>query len=81
MVYRHAHLSTLMLLHFTFMLSLVKMLLKREVGSHALNSHGNYVVDHGKFMKKIMEYCVLNFFGNPDCKLMPFSKNYSQDKG
>ena len=27
------------------------MLLKEEVGSHALNSHGNYIVDHGKIMK------------------------------
>ena len=26
---------------------------KREVGGHALNSHGNYIVDHGK----IMELC------------------------
>ena len=29
------------------MLSVVKMLLKREVGGCALNSHGNYIVDHG----------------------------------
>ena len=21
---------------------------KREVGGHALNSHGNYIIDHGK---------------------------------
>ena len=28
------------------MLSMVKMLLKGEVGNHALNSHGNYIVDH-----------------------------------
>ena len=32
---------------------LVKMTLKGEVGGHALNSHGNYIVDHGK----IMEFC------------------------
>ena len=32
------------LLHSAFMLSLVKMLLKGEVGGHALNSHGNYIV-------------------------------------
>ena len=37
------------------MLSVVKMLLKGEVGSHALNSHGNNIVDHGK----IMELCFL----------------------
>ena len=35
------------------MLSVVKMLLKGEAGGSALNSHGNYIVDHGK----IMELC------------------------
>ena len=24
---------------------------KREVGGHGLNSHGNYIVDHGKIME------------------------------
>ena len=33
------------------MLSLVKMLLKGEVGDHALNSHGNNIVDNGKSCK------------------------------
>ena len=33
------------------MLSVVKMLLKREVGGRELNSHGNYIVDHGKSWK------------------------------
>ena len=42
--------SMLLLLHSTFMLSVVKMLLKGEVGGHVLNSHGNYIVDHGKIM-------------------------------
>ena len=64
MVYKHAYLNTLLLLHFTFMLSVVKMSLKGEVGSHALNSHGNYIVDHGKSWKKSWN-CVLNFCGNP----------------
>ena len=45
MVYKHAYLNT-----FTFMLSMVKMPLKGEVGGHALTSHGNYIVDHGKIM-------------------------------
>ena len=40
---------------------MVKMLLKGEVGGHALKSHGNYIVDHGKSWN-----CVLNFCGNPD---------------
>ena len=53
MAYKHAYLDTLLLLHSTFMLSEVKISLKGEVGGHALNSHGNYIVDHGK----IMELC------------------------
>ena len=64
MVYKHEYLNTLPLLHFTFMLSVVKMPLKEEVGRHALNSHGNYIVDHGKSWKKSWN-CVLNFCGNP----------------
>ena len=51
MVYKHAYLDTLLLLHFTFMLSMVKMLLKGVVGGHALNSHGNDIFDHGKIME------------------------------
>ena len=34
-------------------LSVVKMLLKGEVGGHVLKSHGNYIFDPGK----IMELC------------------------
>ena len=33
---------------FRIYLSVVKMPLKGEVGGHALKSHGNYTVDHGK---------------------------------
>ena len=40
--------SMLLLLHSAFMLSVVKLLLKEEVGVCALNSHGNYIVDRGK---------------------------------
>ena len=40
--------SMLLLLYSAFMHSMVKMLLKEEVGGSALNSHGNYIVDHGK---------------------------------
>ena len=40
-----------------FVLSVVKMLLKEEVGGHALNSLENYIVDHGKIMEKNMELC------------------------
>ena len=48
--------SMLLLLHSTFMLRVVKILLKGEVGGHVLNSHGNYILimeNHGK----IMELC------------------------
>ena len=41
------------------MLNVVKLLLKGEVGVCALNSHGNYIADHG--------IVFLNFCGNPDC--------------
>ena len=37
--------SMLLLLLSAFMLSVVKMLLKGEVGGHALYSHGIYIVD------------------------------------
>ena len=66
MVYKHAYLNTLLLLHTVFLLSMVKMvLLKGEVGGHALNSHGNYIVDHGKSWKN-HGIVFLNFCGNPD---------------
>ena len=42
----------LLLLHSTFMLSVVKLLRKGEVGVFALNNHGNYTVDHAKSWKK-----------------------------
>ena len=64
MVYTHAYLNTLLLLHSTFMLSVVKMLLKGEVGGHALNSCGNYIVDHGKSWKN-HGIRFFNFCGNP----------------
>ena len=54
-MYKHAFLNTLLLLHSPFMLSVVKIVLKGEVRGHALNSHENYIVDHGK----IMELCFL----------------------
>ena len=41
----------LLLLQSAFMLSVVKVLLKGEVGGHVLNSHGNYIVDRGKSWK------------------------------
>ena len=50
--------NILLLLHSIFMLSVMKMPLKWEVGGHALNRHGSYFVqlimeNHGK----IMELC------------------------
>ena len=46
------------------MLSEVKMLLKWEVGGCALNSHENYIVDHGKSLKN-HGIELINFCGNP----------------
>ena len=46
------------------MLSVVKMLLKREVGGRELDSHGNYIDDHGKSWKN-HGIVFLNFCGNP----------------
>ena len=54
------------------MLSMVKMSLKGEVGSHALNSHGNYIVDHGKSWKN-HRIAFSNFCGNPAFLLSDFS--------
>ena len=65
LVYKHSYLNTLLLLHSTFMLSMVKMLLKEEVGGCALNSHGNYIVDHRKSWKN-HGIVFLNFCGNPE---------------
>ena len=64
MIYKLAYLNTLLLLHFLFMLSVVKMPLKGEVGGHALNSHGNYIVGHGKSWKN-HGIVFLNFCVNP----------------
>ena len=46
------------------MLSMVKMLLEGEVGGHALNSHGNYIVDHGESWKN-HGIVFLKLCGNP----------------
>ena len=54
----------LLLLHSLFMLSVVKIVLKGEVGGHALNCHGNYIADHGKSWKN-HGIVFLNFCGNP----------------
>ena len=54
----------LLLLHSAFMLSVVKRLLKGKVGGHVLNSHGNYIVDHGKSLKN-HGIIFLNVCGNP----------------
>ena len=47
------------------MLCLVKMSLKVEVGGCALNTHGNYIIDHGKSSKN-HGIVFLNFCGNPE---------------
>ena len=56
--------SMLLLLHSAFMLRVVKMLLKEEVGGSALNSLGIYIAYHGKSWKN-HGIVFLNFCGNP----------------
>ena len=65
MVCKHAYLNILLLLHSAYMLCVVKMSLKGEVGGSALKSHGNYVIDHGKSWKN-HGIVILNFCGNPE---------------
>ena len=55
----------LLLLHSAVLPSVVKMLLKGEVGGCALNSHGNYIVGHGKPWKN-HGIVFMNFCGNPE---------------
>ena len=62
MVFKHAYLNISLLLHSAFMLCVVKMPLKGEVGGCALNSHGNYIVDHGKIMEKSWKNHGIVFF-------------------
>ena len=56
--------SMLLLLHSAFMLSMVELLLKGEVGVCALSSHGNYIFDHGTSWKN-HGIVFLNFCVNP----------------
>ena len=53
----------LLLLLSAFMHSMVKLMLKGEVGICALNSHGDYIVDHGKSWNNYGNV-FLNFCGN-----------------
>ena len=48
--------SMLLFLHPAFMPRVVKMPLKGEVGGRALNSHGNYIDDHGKSWNCVFEF-------------------------
>ena len=64
MVYKHAYVNTLLLLHSAFMLSIGKMSLKGKVGGCALNCHGNYIVDPGISWKN-HGIVFLYFCGNP----------------
>ena len=67
MVYKYANLNILLLLHSSFMLCVVKMPLKGDVGGCTFNSHGNYIIDHGKSWKNL-GIVFLNFGGNPAIK-------------
>ena len=70
-VYKHAYLNTLLLLHSSCLYSAwwrnEDATKTAQVGGHALNSHGNYIVDHGKSWKN-HGIVFLNFCGNPDYK-------------
>ena len=72
MVYKHTYLNILLLLHSAFMLCVVKMLLKGEVGCSALNNYGIYIFDHGKSWKN-HGIVFLNFCGNPVFTKVPVS--------
>ena len=52
----HARSTSMLFLHSAIMLSVVKMQLKGEVEDHALRSHGNYIVDHGKSWNCVFEF-------------------------
>ena len=64
----HACSISMLLLHSAYMLSVVKLMLKGEVGICALNIHGNYIADHGKAWKN-HGIGFLNFCWNPDSVL------------
>ena len=61
MDYRHAYLNMLLLLHFAFMLSMVKMPIKGEV-----SGHGYYI-----FLSWKNHGILLNFCGNPVIESQP----------
>ena len=63
--------SMLLLLHSTFMFSVVKMLLIGDFGGCVLNSHRNYIIDHGKSWNN-HGVVILNFCGNPATKIFPY---------
>ena len=43
---------------------------KRGGWMQRVKCHGNYIIDSGK----IMEFCFLNFYGNPDNHSLAFLK-------
>ena len=65
MVYKHAYLNALLFLPSSFMHCMVEMPLKGEVGGSAFDSHGNYIVAHGKSWKNL-GMVFLNFCENSD---------------
>ena len=64
MVYTHAYLNILLLLHSAFMLFVVKLQLKGAVLGRALKSYGNCIIDHEKSWKN-HGIVFLNFYWNP----------------
>ena len=58
MVYKHAYLNILLLLHSPFMLCMVKMPLKGEVGGHGFNKVMEITLLIMENDGKIMELCL-----------------------
>ena len=55
MVYKHAVFAAFLI--YAQQVSMVKMLLKGEVGGRALDRYGNYIVDHRKSWKnRVFEF-------------------------
>ena len=65
MVYKHAYLNTLLLLHSGSISAWWRDTARRGVGGHALKSQGKYIFDHRKSWKN-HGIVFLNFCGNPE---------------
>ena len=67
MVYKHAVAAA-----FSIYAQCGQVAAKRGLGGHALNSHGNYIVDHGKSWN-----CVFEFLWEP-CHIWAVTSAHTQ---